>query len=164
MELLTPGVGLIFWQTLVFLILFAILLVFVWRPISDALRTRDGFIQDSLDAAEHAKKDIEKLKEDNEYLLQEAKIERDQMMADATKIANQIKADAKADTSKITEKMLADAKAAINSEKKAAIADVKNMVASLSIDIAEKVLRKTLEDKKAQESLVQDLIKDIKVN
>jgi F-type H+-transporting ATPase subunit b len=60
--------------------------------------------------------------------------------------------------------MIADAKAAIGTEKKAALADVKNMVASLSLDIAEKVLRKNLEDKKAQEGLVQDLIKDIKVN
>ncbi len=164
MELVTPDIGLIIWQTVVFLIVFGILAVFVWRPISDALKARDGFIQDSLDSAENAKKEIEQLKQDNEYLLEEARIERDKMIADATKIANQIKEDAKSETSKITDKMIEDAKAAINSEKKAALSDVKNMVASLSLDIAEKVLRKKLEDKKVQENLVQDLIKDIKVN
>jgi len=163
-ELVTPDIGLIIWQTVVFLIVFGILAVFVWRPISDALKARDGFIQDSLDSAENAKKEIEQLKQDNEYLLEEARIERDKMIADATKIANQIKEDAKSETSKITDKMIEDAKAAINSEKKAALSDVKNMVASLSLDIAEKVLRKKLEDKKVQENLVQDLIKDIKVN
>lgn len=164
MELVTPNIGLIIWQTVVFLIVFGILATFVWRPIVDALRTREGFISDSLDAAENAKKKMEQLKQDNEYLLKEAKIERDKLLADATKIANQIKEDAKAETSKISEKMIADAKATINTEKKAALADVKNMVATLSIDIAEKVLRKSLEDKKAQEGLVKDLIKDIKVN
>ncbi len=164
MELVTPDIGLIIWQTVVFLIVFGILAIFVWRPITDALKDRNHFIQDSLDAAENSKKEIEQLKQDNEYLLQEARIERDKMLADATKIANQIKEDARTETSKITDKMLEDAKLAINSEKKAALSDVKNMVASLSIDIAEKVLRKTLDDKKAQESLVKDLIKDIKVN
>lgn len=164
MELVTPNIGLIIWQTVVFLIVFGILATFVWRPIVDALRTREGFISDSLEAAENSKKEIAQLKEDNEYLLQEARIERDKMLADATKVANQIKEDARTETSKITEKMIEDAKAAIGTEKKAALADVKNMVASLSLDIAEKVLRKNLEDKKAQEGLVQDLIKDIKVN
>lgn len=164
MELVTPNIGLIIWQTVVFLIVFGILATFVWRPIVDALRAREGFISDSLEAAENSKKEMAQLKEDNEYLLQEARIERDNMLADATKVANQIKEDARTETAKISDKMIADAKAAIGTEKKAALADVKNMVASLSLDIAEKVLRKNLEDKKAQEGLVQDLIKDIKVN
>jgi len=163
-ELVTPNIGLIIWQTVVFLIVFGILATFVWRPIVDALRAREGFISDSLEAAENSKKEMAQLKEDNEYLLQEARIERDNMLADATKVANQIKEDARTETAKISDKMIADAKAAIGTEKKAALADVKNMVASLSLDIAEKVLRKNLEDKKAQEGLVQDLIKDIKVN
>lgn len=164
MELLTPGVGLIFWQTLTFLIVFAILLIFVWRPVADALRTREGFITDSLKAAENAKKEMERLRADNEYLLEEAKMERDQMLKDATVAANKIKDDAKIETARITSKMIEDAKAVINTEKQAALTDVKNMVAALSLDIAEKVLRKSLENKKAQENLVNDLVKDIKVN
>jgi len=163
MELLTPGIGLIFWQTLVFSIVIIILLVFVWRPVTDALKSREGFIRDSLEAAENAKKEMAQLKDDNEYLLQEARIERDKIVSEAATIANQIKEDAKSETSKITAKMIEDARASINTEKNAALAEVKDLVASLSIDIAEKVLRKTLEDKKAQEALVKDLIKDIKV-
>ncbi|MEP2026735.1 MAG: F0F1 ATP synthase subunit B [Reichenbachiella sp.] len=164
MELVTPGIGLIIWQTVIFLAVFGILAAFVWRPITDALRTRESFIQDSLDAAENAKKKIEELKQDNEYLLEEARIERDNMIKDATQIASQIKEDAKEDTSKITAKMIEDAKAVINTEKNAALADVKNLVAELSLDIAEKVLKNSLADKKAQETLVKDLVKDIKVN
>lgn len=164
MELVTPNIGLIIWQTVVFLLVFAILAAFVWKPVSEALRTRNGFIQDSLNLAENSKKEIEQLKQDNEYLLEEARIERDKMIADAIAIANQIKEEAKSETSKITEKMIETAKVAINNEKKAALTDVKNLVADLSLDIAEKVLRKNLEDKKSQEKLVQKLIKDIKVN
>ncbi|MEP3389283.1 MAG: F0F1 ATP synthase subunit B, partial [Reichenbachiella sp.] len=137
MELVTPGIGLIIWQTIVFLAVFGILAAFVWRPITDALRTRESFIQDSLDAAENAKKKIEELKQDNEYLLEEARLERDKMIKDATEIANKIKEDAKDETSKITAKMIEDAKSVINTEKNAALADVKNLVAELSLDIAE---------------------------
>ncbi|MDW3208806.1 MAG: F0F1 ATP synthase subunit B [Reichenbachiella sp.] len=164
MELVTPGIGLIIWQTIVFLAVFGILAAFVWRPITDALRTRESFIQDSLDAAENAKKKIEELKQDNEYLLEEARLERDKMIKDATEIANKIKEDAKDETSKITAKMIEDAKSVINTEKNAALADVKNLVAELSLDIAEKLLKGSLADKKAQETLVKDLVKDIKVN
>lgn len=164
MELVTPGIGLIFWQTVTFLIVLGVLAAFVWRPITDALRAREGFIADSLNAAENAKKDIEKLKSDNEYLLQEARIERDKILKDATAAANQIKEAAKEETAKITAKMTEDARATITAEKNAAMSEVKNLVSSLSLDIAEKILKKNLEDKKAQESLVQDLIKDIKVS
>lgn len=164
MDLVTPGVGLIIWQTVVFLIVFGILAAFVWRPITDALRTRESFIQDSLDAAENAKKEIGQLKADNEYLLQEARLERDKMLKEATQVANQIKEDAKDETSKITTKMIEDAKAVIQSERNNALKDVKNLVASLSIDVAEKVLRQKLGDKKAQDALVKDFIKDVKVN
>ncbi|MBU2914785.1 MULTISPECIES: F0F1 ATP synthase subunit B [Reichenbachiella] len=164
MELVTPGIGLIFWQTITFLIVLGLLAAFVWRPITDALRAREGFIADSLDAAENAKKDIAKLKEDNEYLLKEARIERDKILAQANEAAKQIKEAAKEETAKITAKMTADAKAVIVSEKNAALTEVKDLVATLSLDIAEKVLRKSLEDKKAQESLVKELIKDIKVS
>lgn len=164
MDLVTPGLGLIIWQIVVFLAVFGILAAFVWRPITDALRTRESFIQDSLDAAENAKKKIEELKQDNEYLLEEARLERDKMIKDATEIANKIKEDAKDETSKITAKMIEDAKSVINTEKNAALADVKNLVAELSLDIAEKVLKGSLADKKAQETLVKDLVKDIKVN
>ena len=164
MSLITPDIGLFIWQTIVFVIVFIILAIFVWRPISDALRTRESFIQDSLDAAENAKKEIDQLKADNEYLLQEARLERDKMLKDATQVANQIKEDAKEETSKITAKMIEDAKSVIQAEKNSALKDVKKLVSELSVDIAEKVLRKNLGTKKAKDDLVKDFVKDIKVN
>ncbi|MBV6643883.1 MAG: F0F1 ATP synthase subunit B [Cyclobacteriaceae bacterium] len=164
MELLTPGIGLIFWQLVVFLIVFFVLATFVWKPIASALRAREGMIEDSLKAADIAKEEMAQMKADNEYLLQEARVERDQMLKEAMTVANQIKEDAKNETSSITEKMIADAKVSIENEKKAALAEVKDLVATLSLDIAEKLIREKLSDDKAQKGLVDKFLKEIKVN
>ncbi len=164
MELLTPGIGLIFWQTVTFVILFAILAAFVWKPITEALRSREGFINDSLKAAELAKEEMRQLKAENEDLLQEARFEREKILKEANAAANKIKEEAKADTEKITQKMIEDARKSIEAEKNSALADVQNMVASLSLEIAEKVLRDKLSDDKAQKKLIEDFVKDIKVN
>ena len=164
MELVTPGIGLIFWQTVVFLVVFAILAIFVWKPITEALRAREGFIDDSLKAAELAKEEMSQLKADNEYLLQEARFEREKILKEANNVANQIKEEAKAETTKITEKMIDDAKKSIESEKQNALKDVKNLVAELSLNIAEKVIRQDLSKESAQKKLIQEFTKDIKVN
>jgi len=164
MELLTPGIGLIFWQTIIFLMLVGILAAFVWRPISDALRSREQFIADSLKAAELAKLEMEELKEDNADLIREARLEKDALLKEAAQVANKIKDDARAETSKITDKMIASAKATIETEKKAALAEIKNEVATLSLAIAEKVIKKNLESDKSQKDLVQQFIKDLKTN
>ena len=164
MELVTPDIGLIFWQTVVFLIVFAILAVFVWKPIISALKTREHQIEDSLRAAENAKEEMEQIKSDNEYLLQEARIERDQILKEARDEAGHIVERAKAETSDITQKMLQDAREAIEGERRAAVKEIKELVATLSIEVAEKVLREKLSDSKEQKALVDKFIKEIEIN
>ncbi len=164
MELLTPGIGLFFWQTVVFVIVFLVLAAFVWKPISSALRAREHTIADALEAAERAKEEMAQIKADNEYLLKEARAERDEMLKKATEAANQIKEDAKAETTKISEKMLEDARATIAADKNAALAEVKELVSSLSLEIAEKVIREKLKDEKSQKELVQKFLGEVKVN
>ena len=164
MELVTPGIGLIFWQTVVFLVVFAVLAMFVWKPITEALRAREGFISDSLRAAELAKEEVSQLKADNEYLLQEARFEREKILKEANAAATKLKEESKAETAKITEKMIEDARKSIESEKQKALKDVRDLVASLSLDIAEKVIRKDLSKDTAQKKLIVEFVKDIKVN
>lgn len=164
MELLTPDIGLVFWQVVVFLLVFIILAVFVWRPVSDALKAREAMIEDSLRAAELAKEEVEQIKADNEYILQEARMERDKILKTATEVANKIKEDAKSETSKISDKMIEDARRTIESEKKAALKEVKNLVSTLSIEIAEKILREKLKDDKSQKELVEKFLGEVKVN
>lgn len=162
--MVTPEIGLVIWQGIVFLIVFGILAAFVWKPIMGALKTRESEIEDALKAADLAKEEMQQIKADNEYLLQEARAERDQMLKDATVIANQIKEKAQSETAAIADKMIADAKASIEAEKKGALAEVKNLVAELSLEIAEKVLREKLSDDKSQKALIDKFLKEVKVN
>ncbi|MEM7550675.1 MAG: F0F1 ATP synthase subunit B [Bacteroidota bacterium] len=164
MELLTPGTGLIIWQLIIFGLLVFLLSKLAWRPILDSLKIREDNIQEALDSAEKAKEEMKKLKEDNQELMAEARQERDKILKEARDIANSIKEEAKEDASKISEKMIEDAKGSINAEKQAALAEVRNQVAVLSVEIAEKILRKELSDSKDQQNLVEGYIKDLKLN
>lgn len=164
MELVTPDIGLIFWQGVIFLIVFLILATFVWKPIVGALKARESQIENSLRAADLAKEEMEQIKADNEFILQEARAERDKLLKDAIVMANKIKDDAKKETSAIADKMIADAKRTIEVEKKAALKEVKDLVGSLSLEVAEKLIREKLSDDKSQKALVDKFLEDVKVN
>ena len=157
------SLGLFFWQTLLFVALLLLLKKFAWKPILDAVNERETSIKDSLSAAEKARDDMEAVQADNKRILKEARAERDALLAEAktasVQIVNQAKEDAKAAADKIT----AYAQETIQNEKIAAINELKGQVASLSIDIAEKVIQTELKDKATQEQLVSQLVKEIAV-
>ena len=156
--------GLFFWQTLIFLLLIFLLKKFAWKPILDAVNEREEGIKNALLSAENAKRDMQNLKSDNEKLLAEARVERDVMLKEAREIKDKIVSEAKDEAQVQAGKMIEQAKAAINSEKNAAMAELKNQVSSLSIEIAEKVLRSELTDKASQTKLVEKMLGDIKLN
>lgn len=164
MELITPDIGLIFWMTLSFAIVLAILKKFAWKPILQGLKDREDSIKESLSSAEKARDEMAKLQSDNEKLLDEARLERDEILKQALATANTIKEEAKNETSKISEKMIEDARTLINSEKQGALAEIKELVASLSMDIAERLMRRNLSDDKSQRELVDQFIKEINTN
>ena len=163
MDLLTPGIGLIFWQLLIFGILFLFLSKYAWGPITKSLKEREKFISDSIKSAEKAEKELEKLNDKNKELIKEARKEREKILLEAKSISNSIKNTAKEEASKITDKMIDDAKKMIEGEKMSAIKEVKVLVASLSLDIAEKVIQKNLKNESSQQKLVSDLIDKIKI-
>ena len=163
MDLLTPGVGLIFWQLLIFGILFLFLSKYAWGPITKSLKEREKFISDSIKSAEKAEKELEKLNDKNKELVKEARKEREKILLEAKSISNSIKNTAKEEASKITDKMIDDAKKMIEGEKMSAIKEVKVLVASLSLDIAEKVIQKNLKNESSQQKLVSDFIDKIKI-
>ncbi len=164
MDLITPGFGLIFWQTVVFLGLVLVLSKYAWKPMLNAVKERETSIKESLTSAEKAREEMSKLKSDNEKLLAEARLERDKIIKEALATANSIKDEAKTEASKISGKMIEDAKTVITSEKQAAVAEMKQQIAAFSLEIAEKLLRKNLADKQDQRQLVDQFINDIKVN
>ncbi len=164
MDLLIPNYGLLFWQLVVFSIVLTILAVFVWKPVTEALRRRESVIEDSIKSAELAREEMMQIKADNEIVLKEARVQRDQLLKDAKTVANKIKEDAKSETSKISQKMISDAKDIIESEKNAALVEVKNLVSKLSLDIAEKLIHEKLKNDKSQQQLVEKFLKEVKIN
>jgi F-type H+-transporting ATPase subunit b len=164
MELLTPGTGLIIWQTFVFVLLVFLLAKVAWKPILSALKERETSIQESLDTAEKTRQEIAELKADNENLLKQAREERDKMLRDARDASNRMKEEAQLAAKKSAEKIIEDARIAIGIEKQAALKEIKIQVANFSLEIAEKLLRENLSNDKAQKELVQRYITDLKVN
>jgi len=163
MELVTPEIGLVFWTTISFLIFLFILGKFAWKPILGAINEREISIENALMKAEAAKEEMERLTSENESLLREARAERDIILQEARKLKDKIVGDAKEAAQEEGAKMIEKARLEINMQKALAIADVKNQVASLSLEIAEKVLRKQFEDASKQDALVTELLKEVKL-
>ncbi|HEY1063091.1 MAG: F0F1 ATP synthase subunit B [Daejeonella sp.] len=162
--LVSPDPGLFIWSTVAFLILFFLLSKFAWKPIVKALDERERSIEDALSKAEMAKAEMAKLISENEDLLKEARLERDNILKEAKEIKDQIINDAKDQAKTEGTKLIEKAKDEITNQKLAAMAEIKNQVSSLSLAIAEKVLRKQLEDQDKQQALVNDLLKEVKLN
>ena len=156
--------GLFFWQAIILVILILLLAKFAWKPILAALAAREEGISNALLAAENAKKEMQNLKSDNEKLLAEARAERDAMIKEAREIKEKMIADAKSEAQAQGEKMIEAAKASIESEKSAAMAELKNQVSSLSLEIAETLLKGELSNKEAQTKLVEKMLGDAKLN
>ncbi len=164
MDLITPGTGLIFWQLFGFLGLLFILIKFAWKPMLSALDERESSIENALKAAETARNEMANLKTENEILLAEARLERDNILKKAQEASVKMIEEAKDDAAKVGAQMIENAKAVIETEKKAALADVKTQVATLTLEVTEKLLRKNLSDDKAQKELVDGFVKELKLN
>jgi F-type H+-transporting ATPase subunit b len=158
MELVTPDFGLLFWQLLTFIAVFFVLSKFAWKPIMTGLKEREESIESALSEARKAKEEMSSLKADNEKLLVEARKEKDKMLQEAQHMANTLIQDAKDRTVKETNAMINSAREEIETSKEAALAELKNYLASTSLEIAEKVIRKNLSTDAAQQQLVKDLL------
>ena len=164
MDLVTPSIGLVFWTTISFLALFLILRKVAWKPMLGAIHERERSIEDALNKADLAREEMSRLTNQNEALLKEARAERDLLLKEAKELKDAIVTEAKNQAQVEGAKLIEKAKIEINNQKVAALDEVKNQVASLSLEIAERVLRKQFDDKQKQEALVSDLLKDVKLN
>ncbi|MCS5664038.1 MAG: F0F1 ATP synthase subunit B [Flavobacteriales bacterium] len=164
MDLVTPGFGLIFWTSVVFIILMLLLKKMAWTPILNNVDARNKSIEEALVAAENARDEMSNLKADNERILKEARAERDEMLKEARDIKANIVSDAKNSAKEEADKIIASAKAVIENEKTAAISELKNSVGALSVEIAEKVLKAELKDSDKQNAYIAEMLKDVKLN
>ncbi len=156
--------GLFIWQLVIFVGLIFLLKKFAWKPILDAVNEREDGIKNALLSAENARNEMKNLQSDNQRILQEARMERDAMLKDASEMKQQIIANSKTEAQAVGLKMIEQAKAAIEVEKNAALAELKAQVSNLSINIAEKLLQNELSNKETQSALVEKLLGDVKMN
>jgi F-type H+-transporting ATPase subunit b len=164
MGLMIPETGLAIWMMITFLILLFLLKKFAWKPILKMIKEREDSIDGALKSAEKAKEEMRNLQADNEKILAQARHERDMMLKEAREMKDNIVGEAKGKAKEEADKILASAREAIQNEKMAAITELKNQVAMLSVEIAEKILKRELSDENKQRELIGDLLKDTKLN
>ena len=164
MELVTPSIGLMFWTSLVFVILLFLLAKFAWKPILKSVKEREVKIESALEASEKARTEMALLKSQNEDLRKEALVERDALLKEAREIKDKMVAEAKVTAKEEGERIIESAREAIQNEKMAAVIEIKNQVATLSIEIAEKIVKEKLSTDEKQKTLVDGLVEEINLN
>jgi F-type H+-transporting ATPase subunit b len=164
MDLIIPDLGLLFWTGIVFCCLLFLLAKFAWKPILNAVNAREQKISEALELAVKTQAEMKALKAENDQILKEARAERDSILKEAKEAANHMIEEAKSKSKVEAQKIVESARLNINSEKAAAIAEIKTHVATLAVEIAEKVVRGELASDEKQKALAEKLAGDIQMN
>ncbi len=162
--LVLPDIGLVFWNTIAFLVLLIVLGKFAWKPMLKAINERESGIEEALLKADKMKAEITAMQNENEALLAKAREERATIIKEAKEASEKMVIEAKDKAKSEYERIISDAQAAIAQQKNAAMVDVKNQVGALVINVAEKVLRKELSNKADQESYIKQIAEEVKLN
>lgn len=162
--ILTPDLGLLFWMMLAFLVIFFVLAKFGFPAIVNMVEERKNYIDESLRKAHEANEKLANIQAESEKLLQEARERQSQIVKEAAATRDNIVAQAEVKAREESARIISEAKAQIESEKQAAIADIRQQVATLSVSIAEKILRQRLSDDKNQMEYVDKLLDEVSSN
>ncbi len=164
MGLVSPDYGTIFWMVLAFSVVFFILRKFAWGPVLNMLKEREQSIEKALQSASEAREGLSRLQAEHERMMQEAHGERELLIAEARQIREQLISKAREEAALENARLLEHARRQIESEKLAAMSEIRQQVATLSVDIAEKILKKELADRSKQETLIKEQLSDLKLN
>jgi len=163
-SLTSPGVGTIFWAALIFGLFLFILSKFAWKPILTAVKARDEMIKGSLASAEKAREDMLKLQSDNETIIRKAREERELILKEARDVRDKLIAEAKGKATEEAEKLIEKARTGIESEKRKALSEIHEQVATLSVEIASKLLGEHLKQTGEQKKLIDNYLHEIDFN
>lgn len=164
MDIVTPGIGLVFWTGIIFLLLLILLTKFAWVPITAMINKRNQKIEDALNLAAKTQEDMKQLQANNNKLLAEAKLQRDNILQEAKELKEQIVAQAKQEANKEMEKIKLAASLEIQAQKALAVQEIKSQILDLSVMVAEKLIRNELKSDVEQERLVNNVLNDINFN
>ena len=162
--ILTPDLGLLFWMLLAFAVVFFVLAKYGFPAIINMVDERKNYIDDSLKKAHEASERLENIKQESEAILQDAREKQAQILREAAESRDAIVEQAQVKAREEGARLLDDARVAIEQEKKAAIADIRKQVATLSVEVAEKILRKNLSGDQAQMDLIERMLDDVSSN
>lgn len=162
-SLLSVNPGLIIWQIIIFVILLFLLKKIAWKPLLNALQTREQGIKDSIEHAEQLKKDSEELLLQNKKILAEANAQSMKIINESKEIANKMRDELLAKTQEDSRKLLEQAKVEIKLEKDSAMSELRNEVSELAIKAAEKIINENLDENK-QKKIVNDFISQMPSN
>lgn len=162
--ILTPDLGLLFWMLLAFGVVFFVLAKYGFPAIINMVDERKKYIDESLQKAHEASERLENIRQEGESILQEARDRQAQILKEAAETRDAIVEQAREKAREEGTRLLDDARLAINQERQAAIADIRKQVAELSVEVAEKVLRKNLSSDQAQMDLIDRMLDEVSAN
>ena len=163
MDLLIPSTGLLFWMCITFFIVYALLRKFGFPAIVGMVNERKQFIDDSLRKAQEANEKLANIQKEGESIIREARDKQSQMLKEATATRDAIIEKAQTQAKGEAARLIADAKAQIEAEKASAIREIRAEMAQLSVQVAEKVVRKNLADDASQMELIDKLLDEVSV-
>ena len=163
MELVTPDIGLLFWMLLSFSIVLLILKRFAWKPILTALKNREDSIEEALEKAQLAREKTEQAKTEVEKMIIEGRVEKERLLKQAKEDIVTYKRQAQERVDEQMSLQLETVNQEILQQKRVAIEDLKTTVASLAVEISEKILKKELNDTRAHDDFIKDSIKTLDI-
>ena len=158
MSLVTPDFGLLFWMVVIFGIVFFLLAKFGFPVITKAVQTRSDHIADSLKAADEAQARLAGMAQEQAKMIEETRLEQSRILKEASESRERIIAQAKEEAAAEAAKMLEHAKVEIAAERESAIRDIRRQVAMISVEVAEKIVRKDLDEGDGQLALLDRLV------
>lgn len=161
---LFPYFGTIIWVTIIFLIVFFGLAKFAWKPLLKALDERERTVEGALKAAKNAQKQLENLESEQQKVISNARLEKEKLLKEGIDQHEKIVASAKERAQIEADKIIEDARKQIERERNLAIAEMKTQISELSVEIASKVIRADMQDRKRHEKMVEELINDVELN
>ncbi|WP_185864525.1 F0F1 ATP synthase subunit B [Blattabacterium cuenoti] len=159
MDLVTPSFGLIFWHSLIFLILLFFLSKFAWKPIMNFIDQREEVIRKSIEKSSQLRKEFKNIEDKKNIILKKALKKRDVILKEAIQIKNKIKIEAKQESILEREIMLKETEKIIQMKKKDAFKEIKNQIGEISTTIAEIIIKKKL-DEKNDKQIIKNLIEE----
>ena len=162
--LLSPEPGLVIWSGLTFLVVLALLTKFAWKPLLSMLKEREDEITSSLQKAKEARQEFERIEAQKSQMLAESRAERDAIIKEARAKVDAMIEEAKARSQQEADKLIEQARAQIEREKAGAIDDLKRQVATLSVQIAGKLIESNLAADNSQEHLIEKYLQESNFN